>query len=799
MERSDDVMQENRLLRSLVSRLTEASLRINESLDFDTVLQGVLDSARSLADARYGVIILLDDEGRAEDFLASGLTPEETKSLWNVPAAMWFFEHLGGISEPIRVPDLTGHLRDQGLPEPGLPVEASAFLAAPVRQLGRSVANIYLAKQEPGGRFDDGDEERLVMFASQAALVIANARRYREERRARTDLETLLETSPVGVVVFDAKNGRVASLNREARRIVGDLLRPDSSLERVLTTLTFRRADGRAVSLEECTLTEALNTAETVRAEEITIELPDGRSVTVLVNATPICAEDGEVESFVVTLQDMAPLEELQRLRAEFLGIVSHELRTPLTSIRGSATTLLDEESALDPAEMRQFHRIIVEQADHMRGLISNLLDVARIETGTLSVSPEPCDMAVLVDEARKTFLSAGGRNNLDIYIATGLPSVMADRRRIVQVLGNLLSNAASHSPESTAIEVRAVRTDTHVAVAVADQGRGISAEQLPHLFRKYARSEGENQRSDLAGSGLGLAICRGIVEAHGGRIRAESQGPGFGARFTFTIPVVESTAETALHTGHRRRAALERKRVLAVDDDPQALRYIRDTLSGAGYDPVVTTDPGEVERLMEKEKPHLVLLDLMLPGTDGIELMRGILETEDVPVIFLSAYGQQENVTRALDLGAVDYVIKPFAPSELAARIRAALRSQSGLGRLSQPDPYLLGDLSIDYGERQATVAGRPVELTATEYAVLYELSVNAGLVLTHDQLLRRVWGMGHSTDSGLVRTIINRLRRKLGDDADDPSYIFAVPRVGYRMARAGGDAARPANVIDS
>ena len=786
MAQSDDLMRENRLLRSLVSRLSEAGLRINESLDFDTVLRGVLDSARWLTDARYGVIILLDEEGQPEDFLASGLSPEETRELWNVPDAMWFIEHLGRIPEPVRVPDLPGHLKSQGLSEPGLPVEASAFLAAPVRHLGRSVANIYLAREEPGRPFNAADEETLVMFASQAALVIANARRYREERRARTHLETLLETSPVGVVVFDARNGRVSSLNREARRIVGDLLTPDSSVEHVLTTLTFRRADGRAVSLQDLTLMEALGTGETVRAEEIAIELPDGRSVNALVNATPTLSEDGDIESFVVTLQDMAPLEEMERLRAEFLGMVSHELRTPLTSIRGSATTLLDDESALDPAEMRQFHHIIVEQADHMRGLISDLLDVARIETGTLSVSPEPSDISVLMEEARRTFLSAGGRINLDIDLAPDLPNVMSDRRRIVQVLGNLLSNAARHSAEFSVIEVTVVRDDPYVAVSVADRGRGISAEMLPHLFRKYTRSAGMNRGRDVAVTGLGLAICKGIVEAHGGRIWAESDGPGLGARFTFTIPVVEDFVEEyPPRRARARRATRDRTRILAVDDDPQALRYIRDALTSVGYDPVATTDPGDVERLMDKEKPHLVLLDLMLPGIDGVELMNVILATHDVPVIFLSAYGQQEHITRALDMGAVDYVVKPFAPSELAARIRAALRRRSGLGWRPQPNPYHYGELSIDYGERRARVAGSPVKLTATEFAVLYELSVNAGLVLTHEQLLRRVWGVGNSGDAGMVRTIVNRLRRKLYDDAVEPAYIFTVPRVGYRMAK--------------
>ena len=152
--------------------------------------------------------------------------------------------------------------------------------------------------------------------------------------------------------------------------------------------LTCRRADGRTVSLGEFPLAQELSRGETVRAEEIVLSVPDGRSVTTLVNATPIHSADGEVVSVVVTLQDLAPLQELERLRSELLGMVSHELRAPLTSIKGSASTVLDASSDLDPAEMREFFRIIGEQADHMRGLISDLLDAGRIEAGTLSVSP---------------------------------------------------------------------------------------------------------------------------------------------------------------------------------------------------------------------------------------------------------------------------------------------------------------------------------------------------------------------------------------------------------------------------
>ena len=659
----------------------------------------------------------------------------------------------------------------------------SSFLAVPIRHQGVNVGNIHLAKEVPGEEFSQEDEETLVMFAAQVALVVANARRHRDERRARADLETLINTSPVGVVVFDLTGEVPVSLNREAARIVEGLTGPDKTTEQLLELMTVRRADGRELSLVDFPVIQALSTGETVLAEEMVLEVPQGKSVTVLVNATPIRSEDGEVESVIVTFQDMTPLEEVERLKSEFLGMVSHELRTPLTSIRGSATTMLDATSDLDPAEMRQFLRIIVDQADSMRELIGNLLDVARIETGTLPVSPEPADVAVLVDRARNNFISAGGINRLNIDIAPDLPLVVVDRRRIVQVISNLISNAAQHSPESSAIRVIAARREIFVEVSVLDEGRGIPADRLPHLFQKFSRVEAGDPEGD---TGLGLAICKGIVEAHGGRIWAESAGPGLGARFTFTIPAAEEVAapllEPVLNVPREHQSG---QPILVVDDDPQALRYVRRTLTDADYAPIVCADPNEVLSLIQETRPYLVLLDLMLPGIDGIELMGDIFNIADVPVIFISAYGRDQVVARAFEMGASDFIVKPFSPTELVARVRAALRRTTGSGQPKPSEPYEFGDLKIDYLDRKVTVAGQQVRLTATEYKLIHELSVNAGRVLTHDQLLRRVWGPRKPSDLRALRTHLRRLRRKLGEDASDPTYFFAEPRVGYRMAK--------------
>ena len=669
MNPPDDLLRENRALRERLALLSQASLSINESLDFDTVLQGVLDSARSLTGARYGVIALHDEAGNAGDFLSSGMTRDEAERVWRIPGWPEHFQYLSRIPGPLRVPDLLGHLRSLGLPEMAPPLAVSprvSFLAAPVLHLGQRVGSVFLAEKEDGQEFTLEDEETLALFAAQAALAIANARRHREERRARAGLETLIETSPVGVAVFDASTGFPVSFNREAMRIVDSLRDSGQTPVELLNRVTFRRADGREVSLQEFPLAGLLSSPETVQAEEIVLRVPDGRSVTVLLNAAPIMGEDGAVESFMVTLQDLAAVEETERLRADFLAMVSHELRIPLTSIKGSAATILDSVADLDPAVVRQFVRIMRDQADHMNDLVGNLLDVARIETGALPVSPEPAEVAALVDRARSAFGNAGGGNILEIDIPPDLPLVLADRRRVVQVLVNLLTNAARHSPPGSAVRVSAARDGVHVAVTVSDEGRGIPAERLPYLFRKFSGDRSGDWSGEPGGNtGLGLAICKGIVEAHGGRIRAESGGPGLGTRFTFTLPTVGETgqnkATAALLSGPEAEVCGEGVRVLAVDDDPQELRHIRDTLAAAGYRPLVTGDPEEALRLMERERPRLVLLDLMLPDADGIELMRALLGMADVPVVFLSAYGREEIIGRAWTRGRRTTWSSPF------------------------------------------------------------------------------------------------------------------------------------------
>ncbi len=770
-------------LKERNSLLCSAILRISASLDLGTVLQEVVDSARVLTGARLGVIAIIDETGEVPDWVTSGFTAEERRQFAEWPDGPRLFAHLRDLPGPLRLADLPDYVHQRGF-SPELML-SKTLQSMPMRHRGEQVGNFFVAEKADAEDFTEEDEELLALFASQAAAAIVNARAHRDEQRARADLEALVETSPVGVVVLDAGTGRPASINPEARRIVEGLLPPETALEETLKALTCRFGDGSEVVMAELALARAIGDATTVRAEEVELSVPDGRSVRTLINATPIRDEGGDVVTLVVTMQDLEPLEALERLRAEFLGMVSHELRAPLAAIKGSAAAVLGASPALPREEMLQFFRIVNGQADHMQGLIGNLLDAGRIEAGTLSVNPESSRVIALADSARTAFVSGGGRHTVVIDLPDDLPAVMADRERIVQVLNNLLSNAARHSPESSPIRVEAAREAGHVAVSVCDEGRGIPTAMLRQLFRKHVALGGGNAAEGMGPSGLGLSICKGLVEAHGGRIRAESPGLGHGARFTFTLPAAEGGAapEQRAHRPARvSGVAGERPPVLIVDDDPQTLRLVRRALTRAGYRVIETGEPEQVAGLIRAEKPRLVLLDLVFPGTDGIELMEQLPELSDLPVIFISGYGRDETIARAFDSGAEDYIVKPFSTSELLARVGAALRRRAGA------EPFVHGELVIDYERRRVSVDQRAVSLTATEYDLLRILALNAGRVVTSDSLLRQLWGARDSSDTEPVRAFVKKLRGKLGDSAVDPTWIFNVRGVGYRMSKPAG-----------
>ena len=229
---------------------------------------------------------------------------------------------------------------------------------------------------------------------------------------------------------------------------------------------------------------------------------------------------------------------------------------------------------------------------------------------------------------------------------------------------------------------------------------------------------------------------------------------------------------------------------ILVIDDEPPIRKFLRVTLEANGY-AVVEAQTGRAGLIAAaSHAPDLVVLDLGLPDADGVDVARQLREWSTVPVIVVSARGREQDKVVALDAGADDYLTKPFGVAELLARVRVALRHAAVRGRTDGPDAatFAVGDLRVDLLRRTVSVAGRAVHLTPNEYKLLTVLVKHAGLVLTHQQLLRDVWGVAATAEHHYVRVYVNQLRQKLEPDPARPRYLLTEVGVGYRLAADPG-----------
>jgi two-component system KDP operon response regulator KdpE len=222
-------------------------------------------------------------------------------------------------------------------------------------------------------------------------------------------------------------------------------------------------------------------------------------------------------------------------------------------------------------------------------------------------------------------------------------------------------------------------------------------------------------------------------------------------------------------------------KRILVVDDEERIVRFIRLNLEQDGFQVVQAFTGKQAMEKLRQSLPDLILLDVMLPDLDGFEVLRMVRENHDVPIIMLTAKTEEDDRVRGLELGADDYVTKPFSPRELVSRVRAVLRRTEG--REAQGVIEVDDRLKIDFERRQVWVGGKLVKLRPTEYRLLYHLVQNAGWVITHDQILAKVWGYEYRDEPHYVRLYVNYLREKLEKDPALPKYILTERGVGYRF----------------
>jgi two-component system KDP operon response regulator KdpE len=228
----------------------------------------------------------------------------------------------------------------------------------------------------------------------------------------------------------------------------------------------------------------------------------------------------------------------------------------------------------------------------------------------------------------------------------------------------------------------------------------------------------------------------------------------------------------------------MDKKIILIVDDDPAILRLLSTNLKARGYEIFTATDGEESLEAVQKDSIDLIILDLMMPKVDGVEVCRRVREWSDVPIIILSARGDENDKVKCLELGADDYLTKPFGIAELMARVKTAFRHRGDPTVTPAQATFSYEGLEINFAKRRVTVDEREVTLTPTEFALLQHMAVNSDKVLTHNMLLQSVWGNEYSSEKEYLRVFVGRLRRKLEPDPKNPKFIHTIPGVGYQIS---------------
>ena len=516
------------------------------------------------------------------------------------------------------------------------------------------------------------------------------------------------------------------------------------------------------------------------------------------VRSFPVRDEPGALLGWGMLLDDVTLERASEKFKTEALALAAHELKTPLAVIKGSATTLLSNSQRWDHSTQREMLQLIDEQVDRLHELVNGLLDIWRLDAGMLPMNPAPLRLLEALEPLVAHWQAHATQHQFVLQASEQLPTLMADRGRIEQVFSHLFDNALKYS-NGGVITIAAKENAGAVEISIADQGRGIAAEHLERIFERFYRIN--NADEPVAGSGMGLSVARAITQAHGGRIWAESAGLGEGATFHLALPLTpprvaappapaaarRTSGPLSLPAEHVRSAARgERKTVLVVDADPGIVRYVRMNFEEQRYRVLSALDGTQALKMLEREEPDLLLLDVNTAGMNGFEVLQRLRDFSAVPVIMLSAQRDEADCVRALELGAADYLGKPFGMQELLARARAALRQQGQPDeRSAQSALFSCGELIIDFAQRQVWFAGREVQLSRTEYKLLAVLAQHVGMVLTHELLLEKVWGPGYSREMDFIWVYIRRVRRKIEPDASQPQYILTVPGVGYKLAR--------------
>ena len=648
--------------------LNEAARTLHRTLDARRLLPDALAGLGQTFSAEGAAVILFGDAGAGQGTVIRwGAMPES--------AMRALAEPLRRREAPLLVTDVAtrSDLIPAGLLEPG-PHGLAAF---PVRGRSRVLGGIALLFS--GYRSPSEAETRLLAaYADQLAMALDNTALFEEAENKKTQLEQVFASTSDGFLVADL-TGRVVAFNRQAGELLG--IAADAVVGRPFPRLV--ESLGHSVSWDQpgarALVAVIASASPAASSGDLELRAPEAR--TLGWRAAPMRDLLGAGVGVTITFNDVTRQREIDRMKTEFVSTVSHELRTPLTSIKGSLHLLLSDPSLQLDATQRQLVDISVKNTDRLIRLITNILDISKIEAGHIQLELGMHSVEEFVSVAVDGIAAFAESRNILIesHVETGLPEVRVDGDRMVQVVTNLLSNAIKFSPSGSTVQLSTGRAGGQLELRVTDHGRGIAPEDMGKLFKKFQQLDGSNVRS-VGGTGLGLAICRGIVEEHGGSIGVDSR-VGHGTTFTVTMPLPGVAGATP--PGEGEAGVGDGPLILVVDDEPDIRGVLRDQLELENFRVLEAGRALEAVEMARERLPDLITMDLMLPDLDGFEAIRILRESErtrEIPVVILSAVELGPDDTRAL--GPTALLTKPFSRLDLLAAVRANLRLDRSLGR---------------------------------------------------------------------------------------------------------------------
>lgn len=503
--------------------LLEIARVITQDLDLDQVLARILQHAADLLAGQAGLVALRGDSGG-----------------WNLAASYGIPDALIQYLDPIlaAVPDHEDPARFE-LPEVSrmlarLAREASLGLftgvGLPLIAQNRVLGVIFVFRNYRG-IFSPEDRLLLQSFADQAAIAVQNAQLYEHTAQEKRRTDAILDAVADGILIL-AADRTIERCNPAFERLSGRAAR-DMIGRKHSEVIQFKEIE-HGPTLEQSEAGGWPLTPTATLYVEGDLERPNGTKLAVGVTYAPLLTREGQLLNVIASVRDVSHFRQAEEMQSTFISVISHELKTPVALIKGYVGTLRREDVRWDSKTVQDSLTIIEEEADHLAELIENLLDASRLEAGALSLNASDLALPRLAERIAERFRTQTDKHKITVEFPEDYPVILADEQRIGQVLLNLLSNAAKYSPKGGVIAITGQVRPEHVVVCVSDQGPGIAAGDVPHIFDRFYRA-GEAQRI-TKGAGLGLYLTRAILEAHGGSIWVEPQYKD-GACICFSLP----------------------------------------------------------------------------------------------------------------------------------------------------------------------------------------------------------------------------------------------------------------------